>query len=120
VRGVVGTEGNIVKSGEDIVAFIDQYMEWAMERPEGYADDAAGLESIFFVLDYVRQFAICDGESPQQLFRYSQYLSEQSISPRLFTTDEASLPHILTDEMKQAYQPFIEFWKGYLAWRDSQ
>ena len=108
-----------MKSGEEIVAFIDQYMEWTMERPENYAANPAELESIFFVLDRVRQFAISNSGDPN-LFRYSQYLSEQGISPRLFTTDEASLPQVITDEIKQAFRPFIEFWKGYLAWRDGK
>jgi hypothetical protein len=99
-----------VKSGEEIVAFIDQYMEWAMERPEMYAEDAASLESVFFVLEQVRQFAK-DGTAT----RYGFYLGEQGFGPRCFTTDVDSLPHVITDEMLQA----INFWKGYLAWRES-
>jgi hypothetical protein len=108
-----------MKSGEEIVAFIDQYMEWAMERPEMYAEDPAALESIFFVLEQVRQFAVVDSENPRETAsRYGFYLGEQGFGAMCFTTDASTLPHFITDEMKQSFRPFIEFWKGYLAWRD--
>lgn len=102
-----------MKSGEEIVAFIDQFQAWAMERPEMYAEDPSHLESVLFVLEQVRQFAV-DGKSS----RYGSYLGEQGFGSMCFTTDPNSLSRDLTDEFKESFRPFTEFWQGFLAWRD--
>lgn len=104
-----------MKSGEEIVAYLDQFQAWAMERPEMYAQDPSHLESVFFVLEQVRQFAM-DGKSS----RYGSYLGEQGFGSMCFTDDASSLPQYITDEMKESYRPFIKFWQGFLEWRDSR
>jgi hypothetical protein len=110
-----------MKSGQEIVNFIDRSMAWAMERPELYGLDAADLESQFFLLDQIRQFAVVNGEDHRNTrSQYGDYLGEQGYGPRRFTTDESTLPILLTDEKVDKFRQFIEFWKGYLAWRDAR
>jgi hypothetical protein len=110
-----------VKSGEEIVAYIDELMEFGMERPEMFALDVAMLENLFFALDDVRQFAIVDSKDRRDtVSRYGSYLGERGYGAMRFTTDPNALPIILTDETKESFRSFIKFWQGFLDWRDSR
>jgi hypothetical protein len=105
-----------VKTGQQIIDYIDRFTEFAIERPELFGLDGVELEGILFAFDDLRGYAIAEGEDGRG--RYSDYLCELGYGPRRFMTDRRPLPSHLTDERMQEFRDVANFWRGYLAWRD--
>jgi hypothetical protein len=110
-----------MKSTQQIIDRIDRHMGYALERPRNYAMDAYDLERRFFNLDDVREYALSDDEDNDVIrSRYPRYLGEHGYGAALFMTrKDLDDPVRLRDDAKDL-RDFIDFWRGYLAWRDQQ
>jgi hypothetical protein len=108
-----------MKSTQQIIDRIDRYMNFALEQPRSYALNASELESLFFLLDDVREYALGDNDDNDLMrSRYSSYLGEQGYSAATFMARKhLDDPFRLRDDAKDL-QEFTDFWRGYLAWRD--
>jgi hypothetical protein len=109
-----------MKSTQQIIDRIDRVMKYALESPRSYALNEQELESYFFHLDDLREYALSDGEDNDCMrSRYSDYLIEHGFQSATFMTRKIiDNPFRLRDDAKD-FQEFTNFWQGFLAWRDS-
>ena len=109
-----------MKSSQQIVDHIDRYISYALERPQNYARDAIDLEYKLYLLDHIRQYAIADDNAELDHIRspYAEYLHEQNYGALTFTTAKHPPELEISDGKLSEFREFIDFWRGYLKWRD--
>ncbi len=98
-----------MKSGEEIVRFIDTFYQWYLEKPTSYFQTPEVMEAVLMELERVHSF-IVDPESgmPPRWDGYAQFLAEQGYGAGRHCEIE-------TFCKPEDFQPLVEFWRRYLV-----
>jgi hypothetical protein len=106
-----------MRSAAEVLTYIDNLINFALERPAMYASSPAALEEVLFRLDEVRDFILSDAtKAGLPKSSYTRFLLETghgvSRFCSSFTGDADS-----TDTEIQRFQKLATFWKQYLEAR---
>jgi hypothetical protein len=75
-----------MKSPEQIVEYIDQWIANSLDRPQMYAASPEALEGTVFVLEELRSFVVeQESSGPFRLFPYPAYLEAHGFGCSTFT-----------------------------------
>jgi hypothetical protein len=105
-----------MKSGAEILQYIDDFYAKALERPFMYASSPQALEETFAAMDRVRDYVLGSGADDGQRNSYATYLQEKGYSAGLFTSKRSGR-HALTEDEKKAFYDFCTFWRSYASQR---
>jgi hypothetical protein len=107
-----------MKTVEDVVRAINNYMLVVLDNPKGFACDPRALEAVLIVLESVKEFAIDNHlkelDPPKSYFAY---LENRGHGNATFTR-RCYPESVLTDKDLNVFKELSRFWKDYMAERD--
>ena len=104
-----------MKTSEDIIAAINDYISLVLENPKGYASNPCGLEDVLRVLESVKEYTMNDeqeGLEPPNAYR--SYVESSGLGNATFTSRRYP-EQKLTDKDLTVFKELAKFWKDYLA-----
>jgi hypothetical protein len=106
-----------MRSSDEILKYIDDFYNHALERPFMYASSPQSLEETLITLEKLREFIVSD--RPDQCTEktgYEAFLLNQGYGVSQFTSNYYP-SRSLTDHDKRVFRDLSDFWKKYLAGR---
>jgi hypothetical protein len=109
-----------VRTSEEIVAFIDEWIAGALDRPDLAASTPYSLEEKLAALDLLRRYAVKDHMSREEVIAggYLKYSSDR-FGPRSFMSDRAPLKQ-RTEQESKWFEDVAGFFREYLAAESSR
>ncbi|HYO24032.1 MAG TPA: hypothetical protein VEQ85_03700, partial [Lacipirellulaceae bacterium] len=110
---------NSMRPITEIVAFIDQYVGHALERPHMYARSPDELEHTLLLLEMIRNYAL--GKSSDYCSNeYIDHLTENGFGALGYEyASKQELPPP-TAERAEEFARFVDYYRDYLSKRDGQ
>ncbi len=108
-----------MRSTQEIVEFIDFYIDNCLERPHMYAASPLAMEDMLYALDLIRQFITNESLIVGEPFpsAYARYLEDKGFGVATFIIRKIQLSHYDgTDE--SLFAELADFWREYISQRD--